>query len=63
MPVLGDSTVTSYINDDILTDIGTLFTTITNWMTGNPILSLFFTLSLVAVACGIFKGVRRILRG
>lgn len=54
---------TSYLNGDILTDIGTLLTQITTWITGNTYLAIFFTLSLVAVGVGVFKSLRRVLRG
>ena len=56
-------TSTSYLNSDILDDIGTLITQLGSWITGNTYLSIFFTMSLIAVATGVFKSLRRILRG
>lgn len=57
------SSATSYIDSDILADIGTLLNQITTWITGNVYLAIFFTLSLVAVGIGVFKSLRRVLRG
>lgn len=61
MNVLADAT--TYLNSDILSDIGTLLTQITSWITGNVYLSVFFTMSLVIVGIGVFKSLRRVLRG
>lgn len=61
---IADSTTTnSFLNSDILADMGTLLTQVTSWITGNTYLSVFFTMSLIAVGCGLFRVLKRILRG
>lgn len=55
MAVLSDS----LINSQVLTDIGNLLTTMTGWITTNPILTIFLTLSLAGVGLGFFKGLKR----
>lgn len=49
----------SLINSQVLTDIGNLLTTMTGWITTNPILTIFLTLSLAGVGLGFFKGLKR----
>lgn len=53
---------TSLINSQVLTDIGTLLTQVWTWITGNVGLTLFFTLSLLGTAIGLFKGLKRAAR-
>lgn len=56
-------TSSSMINSQALTDIGTLMSQIWTWITGNPFLTLFLTVSLIFVAIRVFKGVKRTSRG
>lgn len=53
----------SYINSDILADIGTLLSQIGNWITGNIYLAVFFTISLIFLGIKVFHSLRGILRG
>lgn len=53
----------SFIDSQILTDIGTLLTSIMGWITANTYLVVFFTIGLVAAGIGIFKALKRAVRG
>lgn len=57
------STSSSYLDGQVLTDIGTLLTQVTTWVTGNTYLAIFFTLGLIGVGIGVFKALKRMLRG
>lgn len=52
-------TVQSLVNQQVVTDIGTLMTTVTGWITTNPILVICLTLSLMGIGIGVFKSLRR----
>lgn len=56
-------TSSSFIDSQILTDIGTLLTSIMGWITANTYLVVFFTIGLVAAGIGIFKALKRSVRG
>lgn len=60
----GSSTPTfDYVNEDVISSIGELVTTVLGWITANPILAIFFTmtmLSLAFVVIGWLKGVIRL---
>ena len=56
-------TSSSFIDSQILTDIGTLLTSIMGWITANTYLVVFFTIGLVAAGIGIFKALKRAVRG
>lgn len=61
--LLSGSTASSFIDSQILTDIGTLLTSIMGWITANTYLVVFFTIGLVAAGIGIFKALKRAVRG
>ena len=56
-------TSSSFIDSQILTDIGTLLTTIMGWITANSYLVVFFTIGLVGAGIGIFRALKRSVRG
>lgn len=60
--IAGESTSTSLISSQFLTDIGTLLTQLWTWITGNAYLALFLTMSLVFMAMRIFKGLKKTAR-
>lgn len=51
-------TSNSLINSDVVSDIGTIMTTVTGWITSNPILTLFLTLSFVGIGIGVFRSLK-----
>ena len=65
--ILGSGSETTpafeYVNEDVINSIGDLVTTVLGWVTSNPILAIFFTmtmLSLAFVVIGWLKGVIRL---
>lgn len=66
MPILnflvGSGSVSSYIDAQILQDIGSLLTAIMGWITANNYLVVFFTIGLVFAGIGLFKGLKRSVR-
>ena len=56
-------TSSSFIDSQILTDIGTLLTSIMGWITANTYLVVFFTIGLVGAGIGIFRALKRSVRG
>lgn len=61
--ILTGSGSESFIDSNVLSDIGTLLSQIMTWITGNRYLVMFFTLGLVAVGIGVFKALKRAVRG
>lgn len=60
---LGNGTTSSsFIDSQILTDIGTLLTSIMGWITANTYLVVFFTIGLVGAGIGIFRRLKRTVR-
>lgn len=49
---------TSYVDTQVVTDIGSLMSTVTGWISSNPYLTIFFTMTLVGASIGIFKAVK-----
>lgn len=66
MPILnflvGSGSTSSYIDAQILQDIGSLLTAIMGWITANTYLVVFFTIGLVFAGIGLFKGLKRSVR-
>lgn len=63
--VLGTSTpsLSDYYDSNLVTKIGQLVTTVLGWITSNPILALFFTMSMIGfafVVIGWLKGAIRL---
>lgn len=52
-------TSSSVIDQNIITDIGTLLSTVTGWITTNAILKIFLTVALAGIGIGFFKGLKR----
>ena len=50
---------TSVVDTQAITDIGSLLTTVTGWLTTNPVLKIFLTVSLAGIGIGFFKGLKR----
>lgn len=49
-----------YVNDDVVSEIGGLISSIFGWITSNPLLTVFLTMSMIAigfVVIGWLKGV------
>lgn len=49
-----------YVNDDVVSEIGGLISSIFGWITANPLLTVFLTMSMIAigfVVIGWLKGV------
>lgn len=49
-----------YVNDTVVSEIGGLVTTIFGWVTANPILTIFLTMSMISIGfvlIGWLKGV------
>lgn len=54
------TTSIDYVNDAVVDDIGSLITKVFSWVTGNPILTVFLTMSMISIAfviIGWLKGV------
>lgn len=47
------------IDSSIISELGTLMSTVTGWFTSNPILKIFLALMFVGVGIGVFKRLRR----
>ena len=47
------------IDSSIISELGTLMSTVTGWFTSNPILKIFLALMVVGVGIGVFKRLRR----
>lgn len=63
VPVLGNGeTTSSFINSQILTDIGTLLNSVMGWITDNSYLVIFFTIGLVGAGIGIFRRLKKTVR-
>ncbi|MCQ2359378.1 MAG: hypothetical protein MJ055_04885 [Phascolarctobacterium sp.] len=52
----------SYLDSQVLTDLGTLVTQVTTWISGNTYLSIFFTLGLVGIGIALFHKLKNIVR-
>ena len=58
-----DPTLANYIDTGLISKIGTMITTIVGWITSNPVLALFFTVSFVFLGfklIGKLKGVMKV---
>lgn len=63
--ISGSSTTTAidYVNEDVVEELGGLISTIFGWVTANPILTVFLTMSLISIGfvlIGWLKGVVRL---
>lgn len=47
------------IDSSIISELGTLMSTVTGWFTTNSILKIFLALMFVGVGIGVFKRLRR----
>lgn len=47
------------IDSGIISELGTLMSTVTGWFTSNPVLKIFLALMFVGVGIGVFKRLRR----
>lgn len=47
------------IDSSIISELGTLMSTVTGWFTSNPVLKIFLALMFVGVGIGVFKRLRR----
>lgn len=64
LPAVGSGTTSTpsidYVNDDVVGEIGGLISTIFGWITANPLLTVFLTMSMIAIGfviIGWLKGV------
>lgn len=48
----------SFLDSQIITDIGTLVTQVWTWITANAGLTVFFTLGLIGSGIGLFKSLK-----
>ena len=55
-------TSTSYLDSQILTDLGTVISNIATWITGNVYLTIFFTLGLIGIGVSLFHKLKNIVR-
>lgn len=60
--LLNAGTSSSFIDSQILTDIGTLLTAVMGWITANTYLVVFFTIGLVGAGIGIFRRLKKTVR-
>ena len=58
-PIITLLTSTSIIDSDVISDIGSLLTTVTGWLTSNPILKVFLTVTLAGIGIGFFRGLKK----
>ena len=47
------------IDSSIISELGSLMSTVTGWFTSNPVLKIFLALMFVGVGIGVFKRLRR----
>lgn len=59
MALMNLLTSSSVIDQSIVSDIGTLLSTVTGWLTTNAILKIFLTVTLAGIGIGFFKGLKR----
>lgn len=52
----------SYLDSQVLTDLGTLVGKVADWITGNTYLAVFFTLGLVGIGISLFHKLKNIVR-
>lgn len=60
--LLTGNTTTSFINSQILEDIGSLLTAVMGWITANTYLVIFFTIGLVGAGIGIFRRLKKTVK-
>lgn len=56
----GSTSSIDYVNEEVVSELGSLVTTIFGWVTANPILTVFLTMSMIAIGfviIGWLKGV------
>ena len=56
------ATSTSYLDSQVLTDLGTVIGQVATWITGNTYLTVFFTLGLVGIGVALFHKMKNIVR-
>lgn len=59
MALMNLLTSSSVIDQNIISDIGTLLSTVTGWLTTNAILKIFLTVTIAGIGIGFFKGLKR----
>ena len=52
----------SYLDSQILTDLGTVISNVATWITGNVYLTIFFTLGMVGIGVALFHKMKNIVR-
>lgn len=52
----------SYLDSNILTDLGTIISNVATWITGNSYLKVFFTLGIVGIGVALFHKMKNIVR-
>lgn len=62
--VLGSTTpsLSDYYDTNFVTKIGQLVTTILGWVTSNPILALFFTMTMISFGFVIISWLKGVIR-
>ena len=56
------ATTSSYLDSQVLTDLGTIIGQVATWITGNAYLTIFFTLGLVGIGVALFHKMKNIVR-
>lgn len=52
----------SYLDSQVLTDLGTVIGQVAAWITGNTYLTIFFTLGLIGIGVALFHKMKNIVR-
>lgn len=52
----------SYLDSQVLSDLGTILGKVSEWISGNTYLAIFFTLGLVGIGVALFHKMKNIVR-
>lgn len=51
-----------YVNDSVVSELGTLVTTIFGWVTANPLLTVFLTFSMISIGFALIRKLKGVVR-
>lgn len=56
------NTTIDYVNDTVVSEIGSLVTTVFSWITANPILTVFLTCSMISIAFWLIAQLKGVVK-
>lgn len=58
----GSQTTIDFVNDNVVSELGSLVTTILGWVTSNQLLMVFITFSMISIGFALIRKLKGVIR-